>query len=505
MKTLLTTLAILVFFLPVLPGTGQSISRKVLFLGNSYTYVNNLPQILAALAANTGDELIYDGNLIGGFTLQDHFGNQTSKNKILSNDWDYIVLQEQSQVPAFEVPFAFMDGFSNLKAYIDQHKPCAQLTSFMTWGHENGDVENCPVFPAVCTYDGMQNLLSSRYLTISEMYESEVTPVGTVWKYLRENHPSIPLYQADGSHPTLAGSYLAACCFYTSIFRKDPSLITANYGLDIATAQTIRNATKSIVYNQMTNWYIGKYLPVSRFTYSIGTGFNEVLLNNTNQTVYQDSLVWDFGDGSVARTNNPIHSYSSDGTYTIRLTSYKCFLGQILQSVAEKTVTFCPSTHTIYPNLILCPNTTDTIWTQEAENYQWLNHQGEAIPNGNQQFYVASPGNYAVLTTLNGCTEQSPQILVDEWLDNPDCLVSQIKPKEGMEVKMDPNPVEDVLYIQSPVKIQEIWVYNLLGKKMRVEQSAFHVLDFSEFPSGMYTVVISFENKKTFIQKLVKK
>ena len=224
-------------------------TRKVLFLGNSYTYVNNLPQIVSELATSTGDVLIYDSNLIGGYTLLDHSTNTISQNKILSNDWDYIVLQEQSQTPAFSVPLAFLNGFGVINSFINQNKPCAQITSFMTWGHQNGDTQNCPNNPSVCTYDSMQNLITARYIEFSDIFESEVTPVGVVWKYIRENYPSINLYQSDGSHPSLAGSYLAACCFYTSIFRKDPTLIANNYGLDANTAAIIRAATKSLVFN----------------------------------------------------------------------------------------------------------------------------------------------------------------------------------------------------------------------------------------------------------------
>jgi hypothetical protein len=253
-------------------------TRKVLFLGNSYTYANELPQIVAALATNTGDVLIHDSNSIGGYTLQDHFDSTLSKNKILSDNWDYIVLQEQSQRPAFAVPLAFFNGFLELKGYIKQNKPCAQITSFMTWGYENGDTQNCATNPTVCTYIGMDNLIRDRYMEFSNVFESEVTPVGVVWRYIKENYPNINLYQSDGSHPSLAGSYLAACCFYTSIFRKDPTLITNNYGLDATTATIIRNATKSIVFDQMTDWYIGKYVPSSNFDYTIGNGLNEVII-----------------------------------------------------------------------------------------------------------------------------------------------------------------------------------------------------------------------------------
>ena len=476
-------------------------TRKVLFLGNSYTYVNNLPQIVSELATSTGDVLIYDSNLIGGYTLLDHSTNTISQNKILSNDWDYIVLQEQSQTPAFSVPLAFLNGFGVINSFINQNKPCAQITSFMTWGHQNGDTQNCPNNPSVCTYDSMQNLITARYIEFSDIFESEVTPVGVVWKYIRENYPSINLYQSDGSHPSLAGSYLAACCFYTSIFRKDPTLIANNYGLDANTAAIIRAATKSLVFDQMLNWYIGRYVPTSNFNYIIGSGSNEVIINS-NASTYQDSSLWDFGDGTTSTALLPTHSYAVDGTYTIRLTSNKCYLGQNLTSIFERTVNFCSHTNTIFPNnLILCPNTTDTIWTQLADSYQWLDYLGNPIAGATNQSLEVYSGYYSVITTINGCDERSPEMLVDGWMD---CDLSNDDFEKPVEVIIFPNPAQNILNIQTQETIKDAYVYDLLGKKVTVNQISTNSIDVSNLSQGMYIIKVIAENDKTFSTKFIK-
>lgn len=90
----------------------------------------------------------------------------------------------------------------------------------MTWGRKNGDALNCPIIPVMCTYEGMDTTIKRDYLTIADWYRMEVSPVSVVWKYLRYNHPTINLYQADESHPSAEGSYAAACCFYATIFKK---------------------------------------------------------------------------------------------------------------------------------------------------------------------------------------------------------------------------------------------------------------------------------------------
>lgn len=77
------------------------IEKKVCFLGNSYTYANDLPGQIAGIAAADGNILIKDQNTPGGYTFEGHSTNTTSLTKIAGNTWDYVVLQEQSQLPSF--------------------------------------------------------------------------------------------------------------------------------------------------------------------------------------------------------------------------------------------------------------------------------------------------------------------------------------------------------------------------------------------------------------------
>ncbi len=489
-------------------GFSQSQTRKVLFLGNSYTYFNNLPQIVSDLATNTGDVLIFDSHMPGGYTLQDHFASTVSKNKILSNNWDYVVLQEQSQRPSFAVPLAFFNAFGALKGYIKQNKPCAQVTSFMTWGYLNGDSQNCATNPSVCTYTGMDNIIRERYMDFSDVHESEVTPVGVVWRFIKENYPSINLYDPDGSHPSLAGSYIAACCFYTSIFRKNPTLISNNYGLDATTASIIKTATKSLVFDQMLNWYIGKYVPNSNFSYIIGAGTNQIVINNVEPT-YRNSVNWDFGDGTTSTAMLPTHSYATNGNYTIRLTSNKCYLGQNLTSIFERTVNFCSHTNTILPSyMILCPNVSGTITTQTADSYQWLDDFGNPIPGATTQSLTVFAGmSRSVLTTINGCTEKSSEMLIDAYAgigENNPCSLNNIDFEKSSEIIIFPNPVQDILNIQTQESIKEIAVYDVLGKKVAISQITSNSIDVSNLAKGLYFVkVIGLENKN-FTSKFIK-
>ena len=410
-------LMLILFLLISIKSKGQSQTRKVLFLGNSYTEVNNLPQIIANAAASAGDVLQFDSNTPGGHTLLQHSTNSLTQDKIIAGGWDYVVLQGQSQEPIIN-EYDFFQGSINLKNTIKQHSPCATPILYMTWGRKNGDALNCPNIPVMCTYEGMDTAIKNAYLGVATHLRSEVSPVSVVWKYLRQNYPNIDLYQSDESHPSAAGSYAAACCFYTTIFKKDPNLITFNYNLNPAVAALIRNATKLNVFDNLSTWDF-KQLPIADFSYNIGGGANEVIITNMMQNA--DTFLWDFGDGTPSSTVlNPTHTYVNNGTYTITLTTSNCDLQGLHQSTQSTVVSFCAHTPTISPEILkVCYDSSDVIWAQPADSYQWYDN-GVLIPGATNQsleitlssmgvFNIVSP---SVRTTINGCSELSQPSIV---------------------------------------------------------------------------------------------
>lgn len=409
-----STLLSFLFFYQVTTVLAQS-TKKVLFLGNSYTSVNNLPQLIADAALSVNDTLIFDSHIPGGYKLLQHASNTISQTKIMAGGWDYVVLQGQSQEPITGESNFYL-GAENLNTLIKQYNPCAVPLLYMTWGRKNGDAINCPNIPITCTYEGMDTTIKRDYLTIAENLRTEISPVSVVWKYLRYNHPTINLYQLDESHPSAEGSYAAACCFYATIFKKDPSLITFNYGLNPTDAAIIRNVTKLKVFDSLSLWDFKK-LPISKFSYAIGISTNEVIFTNTSQ--HADNYLWNFGDATTSTLKSPTHSYLSNGTYTVTLTTSNCDLQGVHTNVMDTTISFCNHTPSILPDtLMLCPSSSDTLWTQAGSAYQWYNI-GIPISGATNQYLVVSRiaqlidfPSPTVLTTNAGCSELSKQSFV---------------------------------------------------------------------------------------------
>src|SRR5688572_10900236 len=294
-------------------------TTRVLFIGNSYTYFNDLPLLVYEIALANGDSLIVDSYTPGGYSFEDHYIDANTIAKIYSQQWDYVILQEQSQKPGLSptsvgvwvYPYAEI-----LDSMIHENNPCTETVFYMTWGRENGDATYCPFYPPMCTYEGMHARIRETYMELGLMNNATVSPVGAAWRYMRSLNPAFNLYQGDGSHPSIYGSYLAACTFYTTLFHKSPVGNTFISSLTQNDATDIQNAVHAVAFDSIPLWYEHGNIPMASFSYS-STGNNVQFQNHSLNSV---SYSWDFGDGTNSTADNPLHSYSQAGTYTVILT-----------------------------------------------------------------------------------------------------------------------------------------------------------------------------------------
>ncbi len=320
-------LLFVLFSLITITSKGANDTTRVLFIGNSYTAVNNLPQLFTDVSVSAGKNVFIDSNTPGGYTLQQQSADATTQAKIMQGAWDYVILQAQSQEPSFPndqflsetYPFAI-----TLNNLIKTYNPCAKTVFYMTWGRKNGDAANCAFFPPLCTYQGMDSLLHLRYCMMADSTHALVSPVGAAWHYVRDNDSTLELYQSDESHPSLAGSYIAACSFFSIIHKSDPTTITNLEGLDTI-ATYIQNAVKTVVYDSLIMWNVDKYHPIANFTYNTGISGNGTVYFY-NQSTDASNFIWNFGDGDTSTLANPVHQFPQPGAYTVTLNVNDCFL-----------------------------------------------------------------------------------------------------------------------------------------------------------------------------------
>lgn len=321
-------------------GIAKAQVTKVLFLGNSYTGVNNLPSLVQNVALSFGDTLFIDSNTPGGATFNAHSTNSTTLSKIAQGTWDYVTLQAQSQEPSFspaQVAAQTYPYAATLVNAIRSANSCTEPVFFMTWGRKNGDASNCVAYPPICTYAGMQQRLRESYLEMANDNQTTVSPVGVAWKNVRDSFPLIELYSPDESHPSIYGSYLAACVFYATFYQKSP--IGSTYipsGINASEALNLQTIASNTVLDSLTLWRVNANKPIANFNYSGGG-----TINFTNTSTNGAFYFWDFGDGNTSSLENPSNTYTSSNTYPVQLIIFSndsCFSDTIIQNINVTTV-----------------------------------------------------------------------------------------------------------------------------------------------------------------------
>jgi hypothetical protein len=302
-------LLLLLFWLSI-SASGQMQTSSVLFLGNSYTASNGLPQIISSLASANNDSLIWDWNTPGGYTFQLHSQNSTSISKIYQQPWDFVVLQGQSQECAFDSTYVTNNVFPYaelLDSMIHDNNLCSQTIFYMTWGRKYGDQGNCASYPPVCTYGGMQQRLRYNYGKLASDNGAIIAPVGAAWQNTIAQNPSFDLYVTDN---------LTACVFYATIFKRSPVGIPYYYQLPQAEAQMLQSIAAATVLHpdSMIAWNMDAYYPQLSYSMSV-SGYDVTLINTSTNTL---GITWVFANVSSSQ-DTVQHSFPGPGAYPMML------------------------------------------------------------------------------------------------------------------------------------------------------------------------------------------
>lgn len=205
-------------------------TRRVLFLGNSYTAFNNLPRVLEALGASPRSSLQFETDRVtpGGARWETHAGNATSLSAI-DQGWDFVVLQDQSLQPVSS-PLTLKEAAETLDSRIRNAGGSTVL--FMTWPRAFHNLTTQHNYPLYYNHHG-------------EHLGAQVAPVGQAWVRSLRLDPDLRLHQEDDSHPNVNGTYLTACVFFASLTGQSP-LGLPDGGLNLSNA--VRNRLQTIAW-----------------------------------------------------------------------------------------------------------------------------------------------------------------------------------------------------------------------------------------------------------------
>jgi hypothetical protein len=178
---------------------------EVLFIGNSFTQRNDLPALLAELAAARNLCIRHKLLSRGGASLRMHWNSGEAAKEIASGGYDYVVLQEQSTLPVKNAKRMW----ENVRLFDEMIKLAGSETVlYMTWARQHSP--------------DSQQAITDAYSIIGKEIGAIVVPVGLAWQKFLATHDRPHLYDRDQSHPSPAGSYLAACVFLAALFKINP-------------------------------------------------------------------------------------------------------------------------------------------------------------------------------------------------------------------------------------------------------------------------------------------
>ena len=183
---------------------------RVLFIGNSYTYCNDMPALFAAVCAERGTSVEVDGVLKGGWSLEqylsaeDEYGKQV-REKLAQGGWNYVVLQEQSLRPS-ERPQLFLDALKGMVALV--RAAGAKPVLYETWGRADWSPD---LARNGWTHEEMQKRTRDAYEQGGRENDALVVYAGD--RMHEAYRRGEAMYEEDGSHPSDAASRIIAEAF----------------------------------------------------------------------------------------------------------------------------------------------------------------------------------------------------------------------------------------------------------------------------------------------------
>ena len=212
---------------------------NILFIGNSFTYYNEMPKMLEKMCQANGYKVHIEHITYGGYSLIQYLEvkSKVSKriyDKLKEIKWDYVVLQEQSS-KADVNKTEFLSSVDRLNKLIISND--AKTILYSTWAYKAGSDK---LTSTGYSFDEFHNSLTSAYIDAEKIFKVLRAPVGTVFSKICKEEATINLYDDDNFHPSLVGSYVVAYTFYTLLFGFQNNEGIVENGISLTLVETIR-------------------------------------------------------------------------------------------------------------------------------------------------------------------------------------------------------------------------------------------------------------------------
>jgi hypothetical protein len=187
------------------PPAGEG--PAVLFIGNSLTYTNDLPEIVGAISLGAADDPPIRVGMVAfpGFSLEDHWNRGDALDAIDEGGWDVVVLQQgPSTLPASRAHLVEWSG-----RFAERIRGVGARPALLS------------VWPTDGTEAGYEAVLAS-YAAAADAVDGLLVPAGEAWREARARDPELTITLQDGFHPSLLGSVIAAYSSWAAITGRSP-------------------------------------------------------------------------------------------------------------------------------------------------------------------------------------------------------------------------------------------------------------------------------------------
>jgi len=382
-------------------------TTKVLFIGNSFTATFDVPQMVKGFADAAGQPMLISSHMPGGISVGDvsqgtmaHMNNPIVFDLIRSNDWDYVVLQDnqgrfvdgggnfpnptQSQVVA---------GHIKIRDSMRANNTCSRMLLFSGWAWKDG-------YPGLGDGKKLITNIYENYQVLNTTAQEIISPIGSAWLRATTEVPTIDLWGPDGAHQSMEGSYLTGAVIFTSIYRMNTENVLFENGIDPATSRKLRRIAYETVSDSIKPSKLNTFIPT--LTYN-GT----TLTAPTGYTKYE----WFKNNTPLGTTTTNTYSTTSSGTdcFQVMTTSSA---GCVQRSALVCKVTTGINNITGSDALTVTPNpaanfiTLNPITNSSAIRYTITSLSGQAVLNGaigmaNQPIDISSLATGSYYITIN--------------------------------------------------------------------------------------------------------
>ena len=214
----------------LVPAT-SALPVRVLFIGNSLTTANDLPDLVTRLATSSKQPFEYRVVAFPDFSLEDHWNKGEAQRAIAAGGWSFVVLQQgPSALPESRV---LLRDFTRRFA-AEARRGGARTALYMVW----------PSLARSGDFDGVHASYAAAAADVGGLF----LPAGDAWREAWRRGAGLELYGPDGFHPTLAGSYLAAAVMFEGFFKQSPVGLPA-LGLPAEQARLLQLSAAAVVKN----------------------------------------------------------------------------------------------------------------------------------------------------------------------------------------------------------------------------------------------------------------